>query len=137
MRTFERTVDLLGPALAAVLRVTRRVTLLVASLAVAVTACAPVAATGPPLPDPDPTEGVADDGQATDEGDDPSTRCFPGMPDAACTPVRDGGDDLDARLGDARNDPDAQLKGGADDSSTRVPVVPAPDCERAGPMLPC
>ena len=145
MRTFERTVDLLGPTLAAVLRATRRVTLLVASLAVAVTACAPVAATGPPLPGPDPTEGVADDGHTTDEGDDPSadegddpsTRCFPGMPDAACTPVRDGGDDLDARLGDARNDPDAHPKGGADDRSTRVPVVPAPDCERAGPMLPC
>jgi hypothetical protein len=152
MRTFERTVDLLGPTLAAVLRVTRRVTLLVASLAVAVTACAPVAATGP-LPGPGPTEGVADEDLATDEGDDPSTdegddpptdegddpstRCFPGMPDAACTPVRDGGDDLDARLGDARNDPDAQPKGGADDSSTRVPVVPAPDCEPAGPMLPC
>jgi hypothetical protein len=136
MSTFVRTVDLLGPALTAVWRATRGITLIIASLAVTVGACAPVAATGP-LPGPGPTEDVANDDQATDEVDDPSTRCFPGMPDAACPPVRDGGDDLDARLGDARNDPDAQPKGGADDSSTRVPVVSAPDCERAGPMLPC
>jgi hypothetical protein len=56
MSTFVRRVDLLGPTLAALLRVTRRVTLLVASLAVAVTACGPVGVVGPPGPGPDETD---------------------------------------------------------------------------------
>ncbi len=109
MRTFERAVDLLGPTLAAVLRVTRRVTLLVASLAVAVTACGPVAATGPPLPDPDPTEDVADPDPATDAHD--SWRGDVGGPDGA---PEDGYD------ADSPGEVDRRLT-----------------CDRAAPMAPC
>jgi hypothetical protein len=86
MRTFERTVDLLGPTIVAALRATRRITLLVASLAVAVTACGPVGVVSPPGPDPDTTD-VAEVTEAE-------------------TPPED-------------------------------PPIPAPDCQRTGPMEPC
>jgi hypothetical protein len=122
MRTFERTVGLLGTTLAAVLRATRRLTLLVASLAVAVTACAPVAATGPPLPDPDPTEEVAD---AADE---------PAPPDQNDAERSSAG--ATARLeGQAeRYEDEAGGQGGRGPSSSSSPW---PACESAGPMVLC
>jgi hypothetical protein len=101
MRTFERMADLLGPALSTLLRATRRVTLIVASLAVAVTACGPVGVAGPGLPGADPTEDVADPDPATDA--------------------------RDSWL------PDADGPNGAPED----PPIRAPDCQRAGPMVPC
>jgi hypothetical protein len=86
MSTFVRTVDLLGPALTAVWRATRGITLIIASLAVTVAACAPVAATGPALPDPDPIE---------------------------------------------------ETEGIEEEPPPDLPPIPAPDCERTGPMVPC
>ena len=124
MSTIVRTLDLVSPSLATLLRATRRITLLVASLAVAVTACAPVAATSP-LPGPAPIEDEVDTDHAS-EGMDLDTRCFPGMPEAACVTEGDG---ADGDLGGPTS--------GADDHSTRVPVAPAPDCERSGPIVPC
>jgi hypothetical protein len=133
MRTLERTVGLLGPTLSLLLRATRRVTLIIASLAVAVTACGPVGVASPPgLPGSgDPTEDIADNGPAPEADDDydPSPNCYPGMPPAACVPGGDGGDGAQ----------EAQPEGGADDNSPGRRTVPAPDCGRAGtgPMVPC
>lgn len=101
MRTFERTAASLGPTLATVLRATRRVTLIVASLAVAVTACGPVAVTSPTLPGPDTTEDVADPDPATDARDS----WFPDV--------------------------------GGPNGAPEDPPIRAPDCQRAGPMVPC
>jgi hypothetical protein len=125
MSTFVRTVDLLGPALTAVWRATRGITLIIASLAVTAAACAPVAATSP-LPVPGPAEDVAETDPPPEATEEPTRDCYPGMPPAACATGGDGGDAV----------PGAQPpKSGSDDGSTRV--VPAPDCERARPMIPC
>jgi hypothetical protein len=126
MKTFEPTVGLLGPTLSTLLRAARRVILIIASLALALTACGPVGVAG--LPGGDPTEDIADDGPAPEAGYDydPTPNCYPGMPPAACA-TDDGGDGVQVE----------PPEGGADDNSPDRPTVPAPDCERAGPMVPC
>jgi hypothetical protein len=132
MRTFVRTVGSLGPTLSEVWGATRRVTLIIASLALTLTACGPVGVAGTPgLPGGgEPTEDIADDGPATEAGGDvPSPNCYPGMPPAACAPPGDGGDGAEG----------ARPEGEADDDSPGRGIVPAPDCGRAGsaPMVPC
>jgi hypothetical protein len=130
MRTFERTVGLLGPPLCTRLRATRRVTLIIASLALALTACGPVGVASPPLPGDDPTEDIADNGPGAEAGGDydPTPNCYPGMPPAACATEGDGGDG-------AQDEPE---HGDVDDGPGQR-TVPAPDCGRGGtgPMVPC
>jgi hypothetical protein len=103
MKTFLRTVQLHGPTLVVALRATRRITLLVASLAVVVTACGPVGVVSPPGPEPDTTEHAADPDPATDARDS-------WLPDVEVTEAETPPED---------------------------PPIPAPDCQRTGPMVPC
>jgi hypothetical protein len=107
MKTFLRTVQLHGPTLVVALRATRRITLLVASLAVVVTACGPVGVVSPPGLDPDTTD-VAEVTEAETPREDPEE-------------VRD------SWL------PDVGVPNGAPED----PPIPAPDCQRTGPMVPC